>query len=249
MSFCCKGDAIGVFQMEGNGLRAVLKDLAPTNLEDIIVLEALYRPGPLASGMVADFIDRRHGKKEIEYLHPLLEPILKPTYGVIVYQEQVMRIASSLAGFTLGEADLLRRAMGKKKPEIIAGLKQQFVEGAQKKNIEKTTAEKIFELIEYFAGYGFNKSHSAAYAVVSFQTAYLKAHYPAEFMAALLTSVMDNIDRVTFYVGECRRMGIEVMEPDINISGEDFTSDGKNIRFGLGAIKSVGKKSHCRYHR
>lgn len=236
-----KGDAIGVFQMEGNGLRAVLKDLAPTNLEDIIVLEALYRPGPLASGMVADFIDRRHGKKEIEYLHPLLEPILKPTYGVIVYQEQVMRIASSLAGFTLGEADLLRRAMGKKKPEIIAGLKQQFVEGAQKKNIEKTTAEKIFELIEYFAGYGFNKSHSAAYAVVSFQTAYLKAHYPAEFMAALLTSVMDNIDRVTFYVGECRRMGIEVMEPDINISGEDFTSDGKNIRFGLGAIKGVGK--------
>ena len=236
-----QGEAIGVFQMEGNGLRAVLKDLAPTNLEDIIVLEALYRPGPLGSGMVTDFIDRRHGKKEIEYLHPLLEPILKPTYGVIVYQEQVMRIASSLAGFTLGEADLLRRAMGKKKPEIIAGLKQQFVQGAVNNGIEQKTAEKIFELIEYFAGYGFNKSHSAAYAVVSFQTAYLKAHYPAEFMAALLTSVMDNIDRVTFYVGECRRMGIEVMEPDINISGEDFTSDGKNIRFGLGAIKGVGK--------
>ena len=150
-----------------------------------------------------------------------------------------MRIASSLAGFSLGEADLLRRAMGKKKPEIIAGLKQQFIDGAAKNQIEQKTAEKIFELIEYFAG--FNKSHSAAYAVVAFQTAYLKAHYPSEYMAALLTSVMDSIDRVTFYVAECRRMGIAVLEPDINVSGEDFTSDGKNIRFGLGAIKGVGK--------
>lgn len=237
----CRGDAIGVFQMEGNGLRAILKELAPTHLEEIIALVALYRPGPLGSGMADDFIERKHGRKEIEYLHPLLEPILKPTYGVILYQEQVMRIASSLAGFSLGEADLLRRAMGKKKPEIIAGLKQQFIDGAAKNNIEQKTAEKIFELIEYFAGYGFNKSHSAAYAVVAFQTAYLKAHYPSEYMAALLTSVMDSIDRVTFYVAECRRMGIEVLEPDINISGEDFTSDGKNIRFGLGAIKGVGK--------
>ncbi len=237
----CRGDAIGVFQMEGNGLRAILKELAPTHLEEIIALVALYRPGPLSSGMADDFIERKHGRKEIEYLHPLLEPILKPTYGVILYQEQVMRIASSLAGFSLGEADLLRRAMGKKKPEIIAGLKEQFINGALANNIEKATAEKIFELIEYFAGYGFNKSHSAAYAVVAFQTAYLKAHYPGEYMAALLTSVMDSIDRVTFYVAECRRMGIEVLEPDINISGEDFTSDGKNIRFGLGAIKGVGK--------
>lgn len=237
----CRGDAIGVFQMEGNGLRAILKELAPTHLEEIIALVALYRPGPLGSGMADDFIERKHGRKEIEYLHPMLEPILKSTYGVILYQEQVMRIASSLAGFSLGEADLLRRAMGKKKPEIIAGLKQQFIDGAAKNQIEQKTAEKIFELIEYFAGYGFNKSHSAAYAVVAFQTAYLKAHYPSEYMAALLTSVMDSIDRVTFYVAECRRMGIAVLEPDINVSGEDFTSDGKNIRFGLGAIKGVGK--------
>ena len=237
----CRGDAIGVFQMEGNGLRAILKELAPTHLEEIIALVALYRPGPLGSGMADDFIERKHGRKEIEYLHPMLEPILKSTYGVILYQEQVMRIASSLAGFSLGEADLLRRAMGKKKPEIIVGLKQQFIDGAAKNQIEQKTAEKIFELIEYFAGYGFNKSHSAAYAVVAFQTAYLKAHYPSEYMAALLTSVMDSIDRVTFYVAECRRMGIAVLEPDINVSGEDFTSDGKNIRFGLGAIKGVGK--------
>lgn len=193
--------------MEGNGLRAILKELAPTHLEEIIALVALYRPGPLGSGMADDFIERKHGRKEIEYLHPMLEPILKSTYGVILYQEQVMRIASSLAGFSLGEADLLRRAMGKKKPEIIAGLKQQFIDGAAKNQIEQKTAEKIFELIEYFAGYGFNKSHSAAYAVVAFQTAYLKAHYPSEYMAALLTSVMDSIDRVTFYVAECRRMG------------------------------------------
>lgn len=236
-----RGDSIGIFQMESTGLRNILKELKPNNLEDIIALVALYRPGPLGSGMVEDFIERKHGRKEIEYLHPSLEPILKPTYGVILYQEQVMRIASVLAGFSLGEADLLRRAMGKKKPEIIAGLKQQFIEGAEKNGVAVETAGKIFELIEYFAGYGFNKSHSAAYAVLVFQTAYLKAHYPTEFMAALLTSVMDSTDRVPFYIEECRRMGINVLPPDINESGENFQVSGKDIRFGLAAVKGVGK--------
>ena len=204
-----RGESIGVFQLESSGMRAILKDLRPEHFEDIIALVALYRPGPLGSGMVEDFIQRKHGEKAIEYLHPALEPILKPTYGIILYQEQVMRIASELSGFSLGEADLLRRAMGKKKPEIIAGLKEQFIQGALKNNIEAQVAEKIFELIEYFAGYGFNKSHSAAYALLSFQTAYLKARYPVEFMAALLTSVMETTDKVPFYINECKRMGIK----------------------------------------
>lgn len=237
----CRGDSIGVFQLESAGLRSILKELKPNNLEEIIALVALYRPGPLGSGMVEDFIERKHGRKEIEYLHPLLTPILRPTYGVILYQEQVMRVASDLAGFSLGEADLLRRAMGKKKPEIIAGLKQQFIEGATKNAIAAQTAEKIFELIAYFAGYGFNKSHSAAYAVVAFQTAYLKAHYPVAFMAALLTSVMDTTDRVSFYIAECRKMGINVLPPDVNESRENFQVVGGGIRFGLAAIKNVGK--------
>lgn len=236
-----KGDTIGVFQLESQGLRAILKELKPEHFEDIIALVALYRPGPLGSGMVEDFISRKHGEKPIEYLHPLLEPILKPTYGVILYQEQVMRIASELAGFSLGEADLLRRAMGKKKPEIIAGLKKQFIEGASKKNITAPIAEKIFELIEYFAGYGFNKSHSAAYAFLSFQTAYLKKHYPVEFMTALLTSVMESADKVPFYISECQAMGIKVLPPSVNESCEDFTVDNGDIRFGLAAVKNVGK--------
>lgn len=236
-----KGESIGVFQLESSGLRAILKDLKPEHFEDIIALVALYRPGPLGSGMVEDFIARKHGKRKIEYLHPLLEPILKPTYGVILYQEQVMRIASELAGFTLGQADLLRRAMGKKKPEIIAGLKQEFIEGAQKNNIEPEVAGRIFELIEYFAGYGFNKSHSAAYALLAFQTAFLKAHYPVEFMAALLTSVMESTDKVPFYIAECQRMGIEVRPPDINESRENFIVKGSSIHFGLAAVKNVGK--------
>lgn len=236
-----KGESIGVFQLESSGLRAILKELKPEHFEDIIALVALYRPGPLGSGMVEDFIARKHGQRKIEYLHPLLEPILKPTYGVILYQEQVMRIASELAGFTLGQADLLRRAMGKKKPEIIAGLKQEFIEGAEKNNIEPQVAGKIFELIEYFAGYGFNKSHSAAYALIAFQTAFLKAHYPVEFMAALLTSVMESADKVPFYIAECQRMGIKVLPPDINESRENFIVKNSNIHFGLAAVKNVGK--------
>lgn len=235
-----EGDTIGVFQLESSGLRAILRELKPQSFEDIIALVALYRPGPLGSGMIDDFIKRRHGEVEISYLHPTLEPILQPTYGVIIYQEQVMRTASDLGGFTLGEADLLRRAMGKKKPAIIAGLRQQFIEGAGDKGIDQETAGKIFELMEYFAGYGFNKSHSAAYAFLAYQTAYLKAHYPVEFMAALLTSVMESKDKVPFYIDECLQRKIEILPPDVNDSMENFTVSNTKIRFGLAAIKQVG---------
>jgi DNA polymerase-3 subunit alpha len=235
------GDTIGVFQLESSGLRAILRELKPKVFEDIVLLNALYRPGPLGSGMVEDFIKRAHKEVEITYPHPALEPILKNTNGVIIYQEQVMRIASDLAGFTLGEADLLRRAMGKKKPEIISGLRKKFVEGAwEKSQIEAPVAEQIFDLMQYFAGYGFNKSHSAAYAYVAYQTAYLKAHYPVEFMAALLSSVIETKDRVPFYIEECRQKKIEILAPDVNESGENFTVSGNKIRFGLAAIKQVG---------
>ncbi len=235
-----RGETIGVFQLESSGMRAILRDLRPEAFEDVIALVALYRPGPLGSGMVDDFIQRKHGVKEVIYLHPLLQPILKDTYGVILYQEQVMRIASDMAGFTLGEADLLRRAMGKKKPEIIAGLRSRFVEGAVKKGVNPSVAGQVFDLMEYFAGYGFNKSHSAAYALIAYQTAYLKANYPAEFMAALLTSVKDHTDKVSVYVEECRRLEIDVLPPDVNESRENFTIAGGKIRFGLAAIKNVG---------
>lgn len=236
-----RGDAIGVFQLESSGMRAILKELKPEVFEDIIALVALYRPGPLGSGMVEDFIKRKHGESLITYLHPALEPILKETYGVILYQEQVMRIASDLAGFTMGEADLLRRAMGKKKPEVIAGLRSQFVEGAGRKGVDPDIAGQIFDLMEYFAGYGFNKSHSAAYALVSYQTAYLKANYPVAFMAALLTSIMDSSDKVAQYIDECRKAGIDVLPPDINESLVNFTVVGPKIRFGLAAVKNAGR--------
>ncbi|MFZ5650482.1 MAG: DNA polymerase III subunit alpha [Bacillota bacterium] len=235
-----RGEGTGVFQLESSGMRAILKELKPGVFEDIVALVALYRPGPLGSGMVNDFILSKHGQRKITYLHPILEPILKDTYGVILYQEQVMRIASDMAGFTLGEADMLRRAMGKKKPEIIAGLRAQFVEGAVKNSVDAEIAGQIFDLMEYFAGYGFNKSHSAAYAMVSYQTAYIKANYPVEFMTALLTSVKDNTDKVVVYIEECRRLGIEVLPPDVNQSRETFSVEGDKIRFGLAAIKNVG---------
>ncbi|MEW6623847.1 MAG: DNA polymerase III subunit alpha [Bacillota bacterium] len=238
-----RGDTRGIFQLESEGMRAIIRNLKPEKFEDIIALVALYRPGPLGSGMVEDFIRRRHGEVAIKYLHPKLEPILKDTYGVILYQEQVMRIASDLAGFTLGQADLLRRAMGKKKPEIIAKQKQVFIEGCAKNRISAKIAEEIFDLMAYFAGYGFNKSHSAAYALVAYQTAYLKANYPTEFMAALLSSVMGNIDKNTYYIEECRRMGIEVLPPDVNESFVDFSVKDDKIRFGLAAIKNVGENS------
>jgi DNA polymerase-3 subunit alpha len=236
-----RGETAGVFQLESSGMRSILRELKPEVFEDIIALVALYRPGPLGSGMVEDFVKNKHGRKKAKYLHPKLEPVLKSTYGVIVYQEQVMRIASDLAGFTLGEADLLRRAMGKKKPEIIAGLRSKFVEGAKHNDIDEAIAGQIFDLMEYFAGYGFNKSHSAAYALVAYQTAYLKANYPMHYMAALLTSVKDNTDKVAAYIEECRRMGIEVLPPDVNESRDSFTAVGGKIRFDLAAVKNVGQ--------
>lgn len=239
----CRGETTGVFQLESSGMRNILRELKPNTFEDLIALVALYRPGPLGSGMVEDFIRRKHGRIPVSYPHPKLEPILKETYGVILYQEQVMKIASALSGFSLGEADLLRRAMGKKKPEIIAGLRSRFVEGAIKNSINEKLAGEIFDLMEYFAGYGFNKSHSAAYAMVAFQTAYLKAHYTVEYMAALLTSSRDNSDKVAAYVEECRRLGIAVLPPDVNESGHNFTVVPNGIRFGLAAIKNVGESA------
>lgn len=235
-----RGETAGVFQLESSGMRAILRDLKPEVFEDIVALVALYRPGPLGSGMVDDFIKNKHGLAQAKYLHPILEPILKDTYGVILYQEQVMRIASDLAGFSLGEADMLRRAMGKKKPEIIAGLRSQFVEGAVGLGVDQGVAGQVFDLMEFFAGYGFNKSHSAAYALVSYQTAYLKANYPIQYMAALITSVKDNSDKVAVYIDECRRLEIEVLPPDVNESRENFTVAGEKIRFGLAALKNVG---------
>lgn len=240
-----RGDVKGVFQVEtSRGFRDLLRRLKPEKFEDILPLVALYRPGPLQSGMVDSFINCRHGKEEITYLHPKLEPLLKETYGLIVYQEQVMRIANKLGGFTLNEADNLRKAMGKKKPEVMARFKNQFINGAVQNNIPKEIAERIFELMEYFAGYGFNKSHSAAYALICYQTAYLKANYPTQYMSAQMTCEKQNNAKIVGYMSECHRMGIELLLPCVNESYSDFTivSD-KQIRFGLGAIKNVGEKA------
>jgi len=231
-----------VFQLESRGMKELIKRLQPDNFEEIIALVALFRPGPLQSGMVDDFIARKHGQQKVEYPHPDLAPILQPTYGVILYQEQVMQIAQVLAGYSLGQADLLRRAMGKKKPEEMARQRSGFVEGARARGVEESTATYIFELIEKFAGYGFNKSHSAAYALLSYQTAWLKAHYPAEFMAAVLSADMDHTDKVVTLIDECEAIGLEVLPPDINNSAIRFTAvEGRGIRFGLGAIKGVGQ--------
>ncbi len=234
------GHTLGVFQFESAGIRRLLTRLRPREIGDLTALNALYRPGPLGSGMVEDFIKARNGQKNISYLHPLLEPILKETYGVIVYQEQVMKIVSSLGGFSLGQADLVRRAMGKKKPEVLAAMREQFIEGAIDKGISRQTAVEIFDLLEYFAGYGFNKSHSAAYALVVYQTAYFKTNFPQEYMAALLTSVMGNTDKIALYIEECRRMGISILPPDVNRSQASFIPEGSSIRFGLLSIKNVG---------
>ena len=238
----CEGKTGAVFQMESSGMTALVKDLAPQGFADLIPTVALYRPGPLGSGMVEDFIGGRHGTKEVHYLHPLLEPILKETFGVVLYQEQVMQIVQVLAGFTLGQADLLRRAMGKKKAKILLGQKENFLAGCKKNGIEMGLANTIFDLLTHFADYGFNKSHSAAYALVAWQTAYLKAHYPQEFMAAMLTSVMDT-DKVAGYIEQCRRMGIPILPPDINASEAYFTVDGTSIRFGLAAVRNVGENA------
>lgn len=237
------GDTAGVFQMESSGMTNLVKELKPEGFADIIPLVALYRPGPLGSGMVADFINGRHGRKAVTYLHPLLEPILKETFGVILYQEQVMQIASTLGGFTLGQADLLRRAMGKKKHSVLAAQRDNFLRGASERGLDAKLAIEIFDLMAHFADYGFNKSHSAAYALVAYQTAYLKAHYPQEFMAALLSSVMGTNEKIGFYIEECRRMGIAVLPPDINASKAAFSVDGESIRFGLAAVKNVGENA------
>lgn len=236
-----EGNTLGIFQLESSGMRNILKRSKPTVFEDIIALVALYRPGPLGSGMVEDFIKRKHGEIPVNYEIPQLEEILKETYGVILYQEQVMKIASMLGGFSMGSADLLRRAMGKKKADVMTQQREKFVKGAIKNHISKKKAMRIFDLMEFFAGYGFNKSHSASYALVAYQTAYLKAHYPVEFMAALLTSEMDNSDKILKYIGECRDMKIKVLPPDVNESFRDFTVVGDSIRFGLVAVKNVGQ--------
>ena len=238
----CNAQTIGVFQLESSGMRDLLHKLQPSRFEDLIALLALYRPGPIGSGMLDDFIDRKHGRKPIRYDHPKLESVLKETYGIIVYQEQVMRIASELAGFSLAEADLLRRAMAKKIPEVMEQQRKNFTEGCQKQGVMKVIASKIFDLVVYFSGYGFNRSHSAAYAMISYRTAYLKANYPVEFMTALLTSEKDNIDKVVAYVNESNKMGIKISPPMVNKSFAKFTVENeKMIRFGLLAVKNVGR--------
>jgi DNA polymerase-3 subunit alpha len=230
-----------VFQLESRGMKDLIRRLQPDSFEDIIALVALFRPGPLQSGMVDDFIDRKHGRARVAYPHPDLEPILQPTYGVILYQEQVMQIAQVLAGYTLGRADLLRRAMGKKMPEEMAKQRETFTEGALARGVDAKAATHIFDLMEKFAGYGFNKSHSAAYALVSYQTAWLKAHYTAWFMAAVLSSDMDNTDKVVTFIDECGDLGLTVSPPDVNASEYAFSArDVGRIRYGLGAIKGVG---------
>lgn len=233
-----------VFQLESRGMKELVRRLQPDNFDDITALVALFRPGPLQSGMVDDYVDRKHGRANVNYSHPDLEPILKTTHGVILYQEQVMQIAQVLAGYSLGGADLLRRAMGKKKPEEMAKQRAVFTDGAKKRGIDPNIAEYIFDLIEKFAGYGFNKSHSVAYALIAYQTAWLKAHYPAEFMAAVLSSDMDNTDKVVGFIAECRDMNLKVLPPNINKGQYQFTvNEQGDIEYGLGAIKGVGESA------
>ncbi len=235
----CEGNTVGIFQFESGGMREYLRKLQPNRIEDLIAMNALYRPGPMEN--INSYIARKHGEEPINYIHPQLEPILRETYGIIVYQEQVMRIASELAGFSLSKADNLRRAMGKKKKSEMERLKIEFIEGCEKNNIDGKTAEELYELIFKFASYGFNKSHSAAYALLAYQTAFLKKHFPAEFMAATLSSEINDSARIAVLIDECRQMGLEILPPNINISNEVFvvTPDNK-ISFALSAIKNVG---------
>ncbi|WP_129140213.1 DNA polymerase III subunit alpha [Modicisalibacter coralii] len=242
-----KAETTAVFQLESRGMKELIKRLQPDSLEDMIALVALFRPGPLQSGMVDDFINRKHGRAELAFPHPdyqheLLKPVLEPTYGVILYQEQVMQIAQVLAGYSLGQADMLRRAMGKKKPEEMAKQRAGFMEGCAANGIDKDLAGNLFDLVEKFAGYGFNKSHSAAYGLVSYQTAWLKAHYPGPFMAAVLSTDMDNLDKVVPLIEECRNLGLTVTPPDVNVGGFKFTVDEQGrVVYGLGAIRGVGE--------
>jgi DNA polymerase-3 subunit alpha len=258
------GETTGVFQLESTGMQQLFKDYRPDTFEDIVALGALYRPGPLGSGMVKDFIDTKHKRKPVQSLHPLCDEVVAPTRGAIVYQEQVMQIAQRLSGYTLGGADLLRRAMGKKKPEEMAKQRVAFVEGAVKNGVRAEDAERIFSLLEYFAGYGFNKSHSAAYGLLTYQTAYLKAHYPVEFLCALLTAEHGKIEKVVRIIAEGRALGAKILPPDINLSQTDFTvvyasPEGNyraprgakvvkdayqpQIRFGLGAVRGLGENA------
>jgi DNA polymerase-3 subunit alpha len=236
-----EGLTYGVFQFESSGMREILRKAKPQRLDDLIALNALYRPGPLRSGMVDDFIARKQGRKEIAYELPQLKPILEDTYGVIAYQEQVMRVAATLASFSLGQSDVLRKAMGKKNPAVMQAQREKFVTGALKNGISEKKATKIFDLMEHFAGYGFNKSHSTTYALLAYQTAYLKANYPWHFASALLTIESQNTDKIALYLGECRDRGIPVLPPDINESALAFTVTPGGVRFGLIAIKNVGQ--------
>ncbi len=236
-----QGATSGVFQFESSGMRDALRRLKPTRLDDLIAMNALYRPGPIRSGIVDEYIGRKHDTSRVKYVRPELQPILEDTYGVIVYQEQVMRIASEMAGFTLGEADVLRKAMGKKSPEVMASMEEKFLHGSEASGIPANTAKPIWDMIVEFAGYGFNKSHSAAYALLAYQTAYLKARFPIHFMAALLTTEQGNTDKIVQYINECRGMNIQVLPPDVNESSVHFAPAGEAIRFGLAAIKGVGE--------
>ena len=236
----CAGDTVGVFQVESEGMTKLVKRLQPASFEDISAILALYRPGPLQTGYVDKYVDRRHGKERIEYPHPLLEPIMRDTYGTMVYQEQIMQIAQVLAGYSLGGADLLRRAMGKKKAEEMAEQRAVFLEGCRGRDVDEKVANAIFDDMEKFSEYCFNRAHTAAYAVLTYQTGYLKAHYPREYMAALLSSWIGTMDRIQLTVLDCKHMGIDVLSPDVNSSGSDFTVVPEGIRFGLGAVKNVG---------
>ncbi len=239
-----KGLTDGIFQLESSGMKELLKKIVPERFEDLIAILALYRPGPIGSGMLDDFIQIKHGKKSAVYLSPQLKPILKDTYGIILFQEQVMQIAVSLAGFSSADADLLRRAMGKKISEVMEEQRKHFIDGCVKNNISESSAEKIFNLMEYFSGYGFNKSHSTAYALISYRTAFLKSNYPVEFMTALLSSEKDNTDKLVGYINEIKRMNIDILPPDINESFADFTVVGrKSIRFGFLAVKNIGESA------
>ncbi len=234
------GDTDGVFQLESSGMKNLVKRLKPSVFEDLGALVALFRPGPLDSGMVDDFVDRKHGRQKVTYLHPDLEPILKDTYGTIVYQEQIMQIAQVLAGYTLGQADMLRRAMGKKKVEIMEKEKAGFMDGARKNNVDEKIASDLYDTMSKFAAYCFNRSHSAAYAFVAYQTAYLKAHYPVEYFCALLSSVKDDQEKTQMYIAQAQKLGIKVLPPDINKSNAEFSPDENNIRFGLNSVKGIG---------
>ncbi|GAC1678790.1 MAG: hypothetical protein PVS2B2_16190 [Candidatus Acidiferrum sp.] len=238
-----RGETTAIFQFESHGMRDILRRYQPARIEDLTALNALYRPGPIQGGMIDDFIGRKHGKTKVSYELPQLQEILEETYGVILYQEQVMQIANRLASFSLGEADILRRAMGKKKKEEMAAQRAKFMDGCARNKINDKKAERIFNLMEEFAGYGFNKSHSCAYALLAYQTAYLKTHYPVEFIAALLTSEAGNAEKAVKYINEARGMSISIQPPDVNESDLYFTPRGETIRFGLAAIKNVGENT------